>query len=243
LELWIARTDGSQLRRLTSFDGGYVASPRWSPDGTQITFSAMQRNSYSIFTIDASGGAPRKIAEPAWSSSWSHDGKWLYYSLPVHRASQVFKVPSAGGSPTMVVEVPIPKTKEVRPGQTEKESGWEIGNMPTESRDGRLLFLKAFEGVWKFPLDGGRPELLVRIPWYTPYAVSSDGLFFHGEAAPTTNSRALLHYRFADGAIREVVNRGPRPAMGLAVSPDDNTVLVSQLDRDLSTLVFARGLW
>ena len=161
----------------------------------------------------------------------------------VHRASQIFKVPSAGGSSIIVVEIPTATSNQAGPGPTEKESGWEIGNMPMESRDGRLLFFKVFEGVWKFPLAGGHPELLVPIPWYTPYAVSRDGLFFHGEAAPTTNKRALLHYRFVDGVIREIVHTGPRPAMGLAVSPDDNTVLVSQVDRDLTTLLFTRGAW
>src|SRR3954447_18017314 len=80
LELWLAQTDGAQLRKLTAFGGSYVACTRWSPDGSEITFSALHGNSYSIWTIDPRGGPPRKIAEPACSSSWSHDGMWIYYS-------------------------------------------------------------------------------------------------------------------------------------------------------------------
>lgn len=242
LELWVSRIDGSQARAFTSFEGSYVASPRWSPDGTRITFSALYRNAYSVWTIDAGGGPARKIAEPAWSSSWSHDGKWIYYSPPVHHASRVFKVPSAGGSSVMVVE--IPKADDERSGSSlQAEVGWEVGSMPMESKDGRVLFFKSSQGIWKFPLAGGRPELVTPVLWYTPYAVSRDGLFFHGEAAPGTSSRVLLHYRFADGLISEVARTGPRPAMGLGVSPDDKTVLVSQLDREMTNLLFVRGLW
>jgi Tol biopolymer transport system component len=245
-ELWVARRDGSEPRKLTSLDGANLSCPRWSPDARQITFSAYRQASYSIWTIDASGGAPRKLVEPGWSSSWSHDGRWIYYSLPVINARQVFKMPSQGGPSSKVVEIAgefhHPEGKTAATPGAAKEYGWEAGNMPVESPDGRYLFLKTIEGVWRVPAAGGQSQLAVGIPWYTQYAVAADGIFFHGPPNPGTDNRSLLYYSFADRRTTEVLRTGHRPALGLAVSVSGNTLLVSQIDHDVTDLMFAQGL-
>src|SRR3984885_5211725 len=39
-EIWLADQDGSNLRKLTSFNGPWLGSIRWSPDGKTIAFDA-----------------------------------------------------------------------------------------------------------------------------------------------------------------------------------------------------------
>ena len=246
-ELWIAQRDGSQARRITFFDGAYTGSPRWSPDSRQITFTVLTRDAYSIWLVVAAGGSPRRLVEAGCSSSWSRDGRWIYYSTPTHQSPRIFKVPAEGGAPLQVVGIAPTETSSSSDNMADSprviQRGNEPGNMPVESPDGRFLFFKERDGVWRLPTAGGRAELMVKINWYTPYVVCDAGLFFNGPADPGTSRRSLLHYRFGDGATEEVVAPGPRPPLGLAASPDCNTMLYSQMDQEQTNLMFVRGVW
>lgn len=56
-DLWVANRDGSNPRRLTSHEG-VENSPRFSPDGQTIAFSAEYDGNTDVFTIPVSGGSP-----------------------------------------------------------------------------------------------------------------------------------------------------------------------------------------
>ncbi|HUS05064.1 MAG TPA: hypothetical protein VMZ52_02120 [Bryobacteraceae bacterium] len=252
LELWLAQRDGSHARKLTSFEGAYTASPRWSPDGRQITFSVLWKDVCSIWTIDAGGGPPRKLAEPGWSSSFSRDGRWIYYSTGSRRSPGIFKIRSqGGGTPSQVIDTSWQKMPGLPQSSSERvadpgpanQRGWEIGDLAAESPDGGVLFFKRPDGVWRHALGSGRTELVAKVDWYTPFAVCDAGLFFHGPGNPSSNRRTLQYFRFADAATVEVAQTGPRPPLGLAASPDCNTVLFSQVDHDVMSLMYVRGLW
>jgi Tol biopolymer transport system component len=74
-DIFIARTDGSELRRLTD-DAAKDRSPVWSPDGQEIAFYSNRSGSHQIWTIrsDGSGLTQRTDAKapvmfPLWSSA------------------------------------------------------------------------------------------------------------------------------------------------------------------------------
>jgi TolB protein len=63
-----------------------TALPHWSPDGTQIAYSAVSSGISSIYTIPATGGTPQAITDPtisAYAPAWSPDGRYLAYTAEV----------------------------------------------------------------------------------------------------------------------------------------------------------------
>ena len=77
--LWRSRVDGSERLQL-SFPPIYAMVPRWSPDGTQITFmDGSLAKQQQIYLVSAQGGSPRLLlpddknhqADPTWSPDGS----------------------------------------------------------------------------------------------------------------------------------------------------------------------------
>ncbi|GHH79066.1 hypothetical protein GCM10018793_30840 [Streptomyces sulfonofaciens] len=64
-DLWLVRTDGSGLTRLTDTPGAEI-SPTVSPDGSRLAFTgdAGVLGGWRIFVRELSGGAPRAVTDP-----------------------------------------------------------------------------------------------------------------------------------------------------------------------------------
>ena len=58
-DLWIAKRDGSDAHRLTSHEGAEI-SPRFSPDGKSIAFSAQYDGNTDVFIMPVGGGLPKR---------------------------------------------------------------------------------------------------------------------------------------------------------------------------------------
>jgi WD40 repeat protein len=77
--LWRSRIDGSDRQQLTRAPSQAMI-PRWSPDGSQILYSAsLPGKSWKMFLISAQGGVPRQILSEGEKvneidASWSPDG-------------------------------------------------------------------------------------------------------------------------------------------------------------------------
>jgi len=84
--LWRSRVDGSEPLQLTS-SSTYAALPRWSPDGTQITFMGRPSNgSYHAYILGSDGGAPQALvpgADGGADPGFSPDGKSVILTLGV----------------------------------------------------------------------------------------------------------------------------------------------------------------
>lgn len=77
-EAWIARSDGTGLKKLTN-----GAVPRWSPDGKRLLFirgSEVEPNGEpDIYVIKPDGTDERKLSHGRWPD-WSPDGKKIAFS-------------------------------------------------------------------------------------------------------------------------------------------------------------------
>ncbi|MFZ0746915.1 MAG: PDZ domain-containing protein [Terracidiphilus sp.] len=76
-DIWTVSRQGGEAERLTS-NGHVVAGPFYSPDGTQIAYSAHLLGNTDVYIAPAEGGVPRRITwHPAGSEvvGWSPDGK------------------------------------------------------------------------------------------------------------------------------------------------------------------------
>ena len=83
--LWMVSGDGTQHQKLTSREGN-ESSPRWSPDGKRIAFTASSGEGNEIYIYWTSTGKTARITQLPQSPSslsWSHDGKSLAFSMHV----------------------------------------------------------------------------------------------------------------------------------------------------------------
>ncbi|MSO56530.1 MAG: S9 family peptidase [Acidobacteria bacterium] len=82
-QIWVIRSDGSGLKRLTSIESGVGGpSKAWSPDDSTIAFRARgSEQSQAIFLMPAGGGPPRQLSHHATDVSdvaWAPDGASIY---------------------------------------------------------------------------------------------------------------------------------------------------------------------
>jgi TolB protein len=99
--LYTIRTDGTRLRRLTrrqpsdavEFEGAYVGSVAWSPDGRRLAFASAA----GIEVVDANGGRPRVVAY-GYAPAWSPDGRRLAFAS----AAGIGVVSWAGRHPRLI---------------------------------------------------------------------------------------------------------------------------------------------
>ena len=76
-DVWTVPRQGGEAERLTS-NGNVAAGPSFSPDGSQIAYTARLQGNQDVYVIASGGGVPRRITwHPAGSRvvGWSRDGK------------------------------------------------------------------------------------------------------------------------------------------------------------------------
>ncbi|MDR2039596.1 MAG: PDZ domain-containing protein [Bacteroidales bacterium] len=122
-DLYTAGTSGGEARKLTNAPG-FEMFARFSPDGSQIAFTANYDGNTEVYVMPATGGEPRRLTYTATLSrddvsdrmgpnnivmGWTPDGKNVIYRSRKQSfnafVGQLFSVPSAGG---MSTELPLP---------------------------------------------------------------------------------------------------------------------------------------
>ncbi|AKS40484.1 S41 family peptidase [Wenzhouxiangella marina] len=104
-DLWLARADGSDPRRLTSHPADEQA-PFFSPDGRRIAFAANYEGNTDVYVISVDGGNPARLT---WHPGddipvgWSADGEAVAFASRREtdhgRSAQLYHVPVEGGAP------------------------------------------------------------------------------------------------------------------------------------------------
>ena len=175
--LWIGDLTTGEVRQLTSNPGcdrEYL--PRWSPDGTQLTYMRIQSTEAAgttgtaVFVIDADGTDERQLTD--WEAmggapDWSPDGAWIVY----------------GTYPLSEFQTAISNLYRMHPDGTGteqltfNEDTAQRATQPRYTPDGEsIVFTAAVPAgreLWVMPATGGEPHV-----------VAEGGIYTHGTWQP-----------------------------------------------------------
>jgi TolB protein len=77
--LFVVRSDGSELKRLTALPG-YNGTPSWSPDGTRVAFSSDRDGFFHLYTMAPDGtDQTTLVASSSSYARWSPDGSRILF--------------------------------------------------------------------------------------------------------------------------------------------------------------------
>jgi len=105
-DIWTAAKDGSNVKRITSFDGVEI-DPHFSPDGKSIAFTGQYDGNTDVFIVDVNGGEPRRLTwHPGadFVRGWTPDGQFVIFAsgriqAPYSSADRLWKVSLKGTTP------------------------------------------------------------------------------------------------------------------------------------------------
>jgi len=114
-DVWLANRDGSEARRLTTHPGT-EGTPRFSPDGSMLAFTAEYDGNADVFVVSVDGGAPTRLTwhpSPDLVRAWTPDGSAVLFlsrrEVFTNRFAQLFTVSVEGTQPQ---KLPIPSANK-----------------------------------------------------------------------------------------------------------------------------------
>ena len=224
--LWRSRTNGGERQQLTTSATGVIFSPRWSPDGRFILFSAWQVDRRiddykKIYMIPAEGGAPLLLVsgnfQPA-DASWSPNGKSIAYG----GASGV-----GDASEVRILDIDTRQTRTVSGSKGTFGPRWSPDGryIVAQSSDAKRILLYSFaSNQWsERPTPAGSTEM----GWPT---WSHDSRYVYA----MSNAHKIYRYRVPNGREEEVADASQQPLLSpvfgwgwwFQLTPDDGVVVL-----------------
>lgn len=106
-DIWIANSDGSDLRKLTG-DPGADVIPVVSNDGRYLVFVSNRTGDLNLWRMDIDGANAKQLTSlrNISSATISSDSKWVYFSASETKKghSYAWKVPIDGGEPQKLTD-------------------------------------------------------------------------------------------------------------------------------------------
>ena len=219
--LWRSKPDRSERLQLTQpATGSFATLPRWSPDGTQILYSAAAAGQVPrLYLIPASGGQPQLVMpglnQVNSDGTWSPDGKRICFG----GASGTAGHPPGPG--IHVLDLETGRVTDV-PGSADFFS-------PRWSADGRYIAALSLDStrlaVFRFA-TGRWEELAKGIFSFPGWSHDSRTLYY----IQSTDNPAVMRVRLADHKVERVidlkdVNLAGFYGLSLTLSPDDQPVM------------------
>lgn len=104
-DIWLSAKEGGTAVQLTN-SPGEERWPRFSPDGTEIAYSAGYNGNGDIYVIPVEGGIPHRVTYPSFADrmvEWHPDGERLLFAsrreMGQRSANEFYMVSKEGGMP------------------------------------------------------------------------------------------------------------------------------------------------
>jgi Tol biopolymer transport system component len=236
-EIWLARGDGTDQRRVTNLNGPDVGDLQWSPDGRRLAFYSRAQRHSDIFALDCDLASmqcenPKRLTTgmKAEVPSWSAAANFLYFASDRTGQWEIWKQAIPDGKLTQVTH-----------------SG---GYASRESRDGKWLYFSKIRGygIWRVRTqDGGHEELVIdpsENVQQKGWALTPEEILFTARAEDG-RSAGLRAFRLSSRRTRSIL--GSMVAFAdtrdydLSVSPDLKWVLYPQLEESGSNIMLAES--
>lgn len=147
--LWLFDPVRDETRLVARPERGFAVRPRWSPDGTRLTFTARRGIEAVVYVADVDSSQLKRVNPPGTSGRYGNftpDGKAMTYSEEGPNGWRVVLKPLLDDGPPM----PYP--------------GTEGGSDPLLSADGRSIYYTKVseEGLFRYDVETRAETLLTR---------------------------------------------------------------------------------
>jgi Tol biopolymer transport system component len=220
--LWREQVDGKERLQLTP-PSLRASSPRWSPDGKQVVFSATTSGTpWSLFIVPIDGGSPQQLTTGEHNESdanWSPDGNALMFSTMY----------GLGGAGTAIYVLDL-KSKQIS-----QLPGSEGMYGPRWSLDGRFVAASTVGSrtleLYDFESKNWSEVASIPATWKV---WSRDGSCIYFDVN-SSRDPAIYRLRISDHKLERVANlKGFRrlPAFGpwFTLAPDDSPIIARETD-------------
>ena len=229
-ELWVSNLDGSDLRQVTFIGGAQCANPQWSPANDNIIlFNSRLQGSSDLYLLDLSSGRYDRITtDPSDEAEarWSRDGNWIYFSSNRTGQIEIWKMRADRGAPVQVT----------------KAGGLD----GIEGRDGFLYYAKTPRSptsIWRVPIAGGDETVVVDgLSYSSNFAVGERGLYFMSRGVSSSDT-SIEYFDLSTRKRTRLGAIGKRWWFGIALSPDEQSLMYSVVDRIDSNLMTVDSPW
>jgi len=219
--IWLLRADGSDHRPLLSGTANY-SSPRWSPDGTRLSYLSNEERGSQLYVRWMDTGQTAlltNIQNSASNISWSPDGQTIAFTMNVEFDSKPFSV-----------------SMPDKPEGAEWSPAFKYVTETRYQADGSGILEPAYSHVFVVPAEGGTPRQLTQgnfnhrsqLSW-TP---DSEEILF----SANRNENWALQSREADlfavnlaGELRQITSE-PGVETAPQVSPDGRLIAYGKTD-------------
>lgn len=104
-DIWLSAKEGGTAVQLTN-SPGEESWPKFSPDGTEIAYTASYHGNNDIYVIPVGGGIPHRVTYPSFPDrmvDWHPDGERLLFAsrreMGQRSANEFYLVSKEGGMP------------------------------------------------------------------------------------------------------------------------------------------------
>ncbi len=231
-EIWICKSDGSEPKRITHFDGPMTGSPRWSPDGRSLAFDSREGGRADVYVVNLDSGESVRITNSAATNSdnvvpgWSRDGSAVYFSSNRTGTWQIWQHALDTGAETQI-------TTNGGFNATEAPDGNSLLYVGDMDRTGirRLSLQQTHDDT---PLASLGPGL-----WHA-WTVSRDGLFYL-KRFPSTAAMTLFRLDLRSGKTQVLGQATQAVNDTISPSPDGRWVLFARRSNTNSSIMILDG--